>query len=168
MMAFPITELLDEQACYEFLLRVLHPKGLQCPVGQSLAAGQAPHMSDRAPVVDYRCRRCGKGFNVFTNTLGRGTHYSCRQVVLLVRGFAQGVPTLHRARELKLDYETVLTRRHGWQERALKKSPDAADRSGYRSRRDVSECRRKRHAPARRGGRSTVSRQQPPRVGDHG
>ena len=168
MMAFPITELLDERACYEFLLSVLHPKGLRCPVGHKVAAGQAPHMNDRAPVVDYRCRRCGKVFNVFTNTLWRGTHYSCRQVVLLVRGFAQGVPTLHLAKELNLDYETVLTRRHGWQEQALKKSTDTTDRSGDGSGRDVSECRRKRHAPARGGGRPTLSSQQPPRLGDHG
>jgi len=67
MMAFSITELLDEQACYEFLVSVLHPTGLQCPASHRVAAGQAPHMSDRAPVVDYRCRRCGKVFNVFTN-----------------------------------------------------------------------------------------------------
>ena len=168
MMALPITELLDEQACYKFLVSVLHPQGLQCPAGHRVAAGQAPHMSDRAPVVDYRCRQCGKVFNVFTTTLWKGTHYSCRQVVLLVRGFAQGVPTLHLARELNLDYETVLTRRHGWQAQALKKSADTAARSGHRSGRDVSECGRKRHAPARGGGRSALSRQQPSRLGDHG
>ena len=168
MMAFPITELLDEQACYDFLVSVLHPKGLRCPAGHKVVAGQAPHMSDRAPVVDYRCRQCGKVFNLFTDTLWKGTHYSCRQVVLLVRGFAQGVPTLHLARELNLDYETVLTRRQSWQEQALKKSPDADARSGDRSRRDVSECRRKRHTPARHGGRGALSCQQPPRGGDHG
>ncbi len=140
MMVFPITGLLDEQACYEFLVSVLHPKGIRCPAGQRVAAGQAPHMSDRAPVGDYRCRQGGKVFTVFTNTLWKGTHYSCRQVVLRVRGFAQGVPTLHLAKELHLDYETVLTRRHGWQEQAMKKSPDAAARSGDRGGRDVSEC----------------------------
>ncbi len=168
MIAFPITELMDEQACYEFLVSVLHPKGLQCPVGHRVAAGQAPHMSDRAPVVDYRCRQCGKVFNVFTNTLWSGTHYSCRQVVLLVRGFAQGVPTLPLAKELKLNYETGLTRRHGWQEQALKKSEDTAARSRHRSGRDVSECGRKRHAAARHGGQSPVSCQQAPWRGDHG
>jgi len=167
-MAFPITELLDEQGCYEFLLSGLHPKGLQCPAGHRVVAGQAPHMSDRAPVVDYRCRRCGKVFNVFTHTLWRGTHYSCRQVIRLGRGFAQGVPTLPLARELKLDYETVLTRRHSWQEQALKKSPAAPERSGDRSRREVSECRRKRHVPAGRRGLAAVARQQTSRVGDHG
>ena len=127
MRAFPLTELMDAQACYEFLVGVVHPKRLRCPAGHKVVAGQAPPMSDRAPVVDYRCRRCGKVVNVFTHTLWRGTPYSCRHVGLLVRGFAQGVPTLPLAQELKLDYETVLTRRHGWQEQALKKSPDAAD-----------------------------------------
>ena len=168
MMTFPITELLDERVCYEFLLSVLHPKGLQCPAGRRVAVGQAPHMSDRAPVVDYRCRRCGKVFNLFTSTLWKGTHYSCRQVVLLVRGFVQGVPTLPLARELQLDYETVLTRRHEWQEQALKKSPDAVAGSGNGSGRDVSECGRKRHAAARSGGQPALSRQQSSRGGDHG
>jgi transposase-like protein len=121
MMEFPITELLDEQACYDFLLNVLHPKGVHCPAGHKVARGQAPHMSDRAPLVDYRCRRCGKVFNLFTGTIWSGTHYSCRQVVLIVRGFVQGVPTLHLAKELKVDYETLLTRRHSWQDQALKK-----------------------------------------------
>jgi len=121
MMEFPITELMDDQACYDFLAGVLHPKGIRCPEGHKVAHGQAPHMSDRAPVVDYRCRTCSKVFNLFTGTLWSGTHYACRQVVLIVRGFAQGVPTLHLAKELQLDYETLLTRRHGWQEQALKK-----------------------------------------------
>ena len=161
-------ELLDEQACYECLLGVSHPRGLQCPVGHRVAAGQAPHMSDRAPVVDYRGRRCGKVFNLFTSTLGKGAHYSWRQVVLLGRGVAQGVPTLPLARELPLDYETVLARRHEGQEQALKKSPDAATRSGDGSGRDGSKCGRKRHAPTRRGRPPTVSRQQPPRLGHPG
>jgi transposase-like protein len=159
---------MDELAYYKFLVSVLHPKGLQCPAGHRVATGQAPHMSDRAPVVDYRCRRCSKVFNVFTNTFWRGTHYSCRQVVLLVRGFAQGVPTLHLAKELKLDYETVLTQRHSWQEQALKKSPDPVNRSSNGSGREVADCRRKRHVPAGRGGLGALSRQQAPRLRDPG
>ena len=30
MIKFPLTELLDEQACYEWLMKVLHPQGLHC------------------------------------------------------------------------------------------------------------------------------------------
>ena len=29
MLEFPLTELMDEEACYEFLLGVLQPKGLR-------------------------------------------------------------------------------------------------------------------------------------------
>ena len=36
MMQFPLSTLLDEQACYEFLLHVLHPSGLACPLGHLL------------------------------------------------------------------------------------------------------------------------------------
>ena len=31
MMDFPITDLMDEHACYQWLLGLLHPKGLACP-----------------------------------------------------------------------------------------------------------------------------------------
>ncbi len=74
MMEFPITELMDEQACYDLLLGVLPPQGLPCPAGHKVARGQAPHMSDRAPLVDYRCRRWGKVFNLVTGTWWSGTH----------------------------------------------------------------------------------------------
>lgn len=168
MRAFPITGWLDEQARYEFLLSGLHPTGLRCPAGHKVAAGQAPQMRDRAPVVEYRGRRCGKGFTRLTNTCWKGRHYSGGQVVLLVRGFAQGVPRLPLARELRLDYETVLPRRHSWQEQALKKSPTTAARPSHRSGRNGSECGRKRHAPARSGRRSAVSRQPSSRLGDPG
>lgn len=120
-MEFPITELMDDRACYELLLGVLPPKGVRCPAGHKVVRGQAPHMSGRAPLVDYRGRRGGKVFKLFTGTLGSGTHYSGRQVVVLVRGCAQGVPTVHLAQELKLDDETVRNRRYGGQAQALKK-----------------------------------------------
>lgn len=54
MLQFPIGELLDEQACYDFLLRTLHPDGLMCPRGHRLPADQAPHDRHRAPIVGYR------------------------------------------------------------------------------------------------------------------
>ena len=69
MMVFPIDELLDEQACYDFLLRLLHPEGLRCPNGHSLPSDQAPHDRHRAPIMDYRCRECGSVFNIFTGTI---------------------------------------------------------------------------------------------------
>ena len=79
MMAFPIDELLDENKCYEFLLNVLHSEGLCCPNGHALPIDQSPHKRDRAPVMKYKCRQCGKVFDLFTknwarkpSTLGEG------------------------------------------------------------------------------------------------
>ena len=43
MMRFPITDLLDGQECYNFLLQVLRPDGLKCPEGHVLGLNQAPH-----------------------------------------------------------------------------------------------------------------------------
>jgi transposase-like protein len=112
MMIFPIQSLMDEQACYDYLLQVLHPQGLCCPQGHPLRVGQEAHDRHRAPLIDYRCKTCGAVFNVFTNTLWSKTRYSCATIVLILRGVAQGVPTAHLARELDLDRVHLLKHRH--------------------------------------------------------
>jgi hypothetical protein len=55
MLKCPLTELSDEQACYTWLLKILHPQGLRCPDGYVIAEGQAAHDRKRAPRVKYRC-----------------------------------------------------------------------------------------------------------------
>jgi transposase-like protein len=112
MMQFPLHTLLDEQACYDFLLQVLHPTGLVCPHGHLLPPEQAPHDRHRTPIMDYRCRRCGAVFNLFTNTLFSKTRYRCATIVLILRGIAQGTPTKHLAGELGIDRGHLLERRH--------------------------------------------------------
>ena len=123
-MRFPITDLLDQQESYAFLLRAMHPKGLECPHGHPLLPDQAPHERHRDPIFDYRCRACGAVFNLFTGTAWSGTHYDCRVIVLLMRGFAQGVSTLQLSQELELDRATLLERRHKVQNLALVHKPD--------------------------------------------
>jgi len=44
-------------------------------------------------------------------------------IVLVMRGLAQGIPTLQLADELELDYETLLHRRHLIQQLALEHKP---------------------------------------------
>lgn len=66
---FPFDELLDERACYNHLLKILHPEGMHCPNGHPLPADQAPHNRRQAPRVTYRCRVCGQVFSLFTGTL---------------------------------------------------------------------------------------------------
>ena len=112
MMQFPLDTLLDEQACYDFLLQLLHPNGLACPQGHPLPRAQAPHDRHRAPIMDYRCRRCGAVFNLFTGTLWSKSRYRCSTIVQILRGIAQGTPTKHLAAELHLDRGHLLERRH--------------------------------------------------------
>ena len=49
------------------------------------------HRSHRAPACDYRCGHCHRVFNAFTGTILHGTKRRPRELVLIVRGFAQGV-----------------------------------------------------------------------------
>src|SRR3954447_11435954 len=99
-MDFPITRLMDEDACYRYLLEVLHPDGLACPrCGDR--DGPKVHRRHRAPVLDYRCTACGRVFNAFTGTTFHKTHRRPSEVLLILRGLSQGESTARLARELK-------------------------------------------------------------------
>ncbi len=135
MIAFPIQSLMDEQACYDYLLSVLHPQGLHCPDRHPLAVGQGAQDRHRAPILDYRCQTCGAVFNLFTNTIWSKTRYSCATIVLILRGVAQGVPTEHLARELRVDRAHLLEHRHEIQKLIEQHFPPyGPERRGDRSR----------------------------------
>ena len=125
MMIFPIGELLDEQRCYDFLLEVLHPEGLHCPNGHLLPPDQTPHDRHRDPLFDYRCRVCGKVYNIFTGTIWSGSRYSCVTIVLIMRGILQGVPTKHLAEEMGIDRSHLLKRRHAIQKLGKERLPSS-------------------------------------------
>ena len=118
-MDFPIIDLMDEAACYQKLLDLLHPDGLVCP---RCKAGRdrynVHHRRDDSPVVDYRCRDCRRVFNLFTGTPWQGTHRTPARILLILRGFAQGAPTAALARELKASRPHLLELRHAVQARA--------------------------------------------------
>jgi transposase-like protein len=76
MIRFPLSDLLNEQESYNYLLHTLHPNGLHCKNGHPLPHSQSPHDCRCAPVVDYCCRECRNVYNVFTNTVWAGTHYN--------------------------------------------------------------------------------------------
>lgn len=124
-MDFPLEELLDPQRCYDFMLPLLHPDGLRCPNGHPLAECYV-YKRGRAPVLDYRCKTCGRCFNLFTGTLLQATKYTVVHIVQLLRGIAQGVPTAQLAREMGVDRKWLLVRRHQLQElarQALSRDP---------------------------------------------
>ena len=119
-MDFPIAELMDEDACYAKLVAWLHPDGLACPRCHR-ADRMRVHRSHRAPVRDYRCGHCRRVFNAFTGTALHGTKRRPSQLVLIARGFAQGVPTAQLARELDCDRSELLVLRHRLQDLAFRK-----------------------------------------------
>jgi transposase-like protein len=124
-MDFPLSDVLDPQRCYDFLLELLHPQGLRCPCGHPLERCGI-HMRDRAPILDYRCWECGRFFNVFSDTVFEGTQESVVQIIPMVRGIATGTPTARLAREIEANREQVLVWRHklqGFAEEALCRKP---------------------------------------------
>jgi transposase-like protein len=90
-MDFPITDLMDEQACYDKLVAWLHPDGLVCP-GCGGGDTFSIHRRDRVPILDYRCRTCRRVFNAFTGTALQGTKRRPVALLLILRGFAQAGP----------------------------------------------------------------------------
>jgi transposase len=113
-MDFPIDDLMDENKCYQFLLDLFHPQGLhcfRCHTNDDLRI----HHSYREPVFNYRCGRCKCVFNAWTGTIFKGTHWRPSQMVLILRGFTQGVPTAQLARELSCSRRHLLDLRHRFQ-----------------------------------------------------
>ena len=110
-MDFPITDLMDEDACYQKLVSWLHPGGIACP--RCHRADRMPvHRRHRSPLLDYRCGHCRRVFNAFTGTALEKTSRRPSELVLILRGVAQGVPTARLARELGCDRMKLLGLRH--------------------------------------------------------
>jgi transposase-like protein len=116
-MDFPIAELMDEDACYQKLLNWIRPDGLACP-RCGAREGLGVHRRHRAPVLDYRCKACHRVFNALTGTALRGSRRPVVELMLILRGFAQGVPTAQLARELGCDRKELLALRHRLQHAA--------------------------------------------------
>lgn len=98
-MDFPIGELMDESACSEFLVGLLHPDGLACPPCGDLDPLKVDRRA-RAPILAYRCTTCRRLFTAFTRAVLQGTKRRPIELVLILRGLAQGVSTAQLAREL--------------------------------------------------------------------
>jgi transposase-like protein len=118
-MDFPITDLMDERACYTQLVDWLHPDGLACPRCHR-DDRLVVHRRGRDPVLDFRCGHCRRVFNAFTGTALHGIKRRPRELVLIIRGFAQGVPTAQLARELGCDRSELLSLRHRLQDLAFR------------------------------------------------
>jgi hypothetical protein len=116
-MDFPITDLMDEDACYAKLVAWLHPEGLACPRCRR-ADRMRVHRRHRAPVIDYCCGHRARVSNAFTGTALHGVRRGPVELVPIIRGFAQGVPTAQLARALDCDGSELLALRHRLQDLA--------------------------------------------------
>ena len=76
------------------------------------------HNSYRDPVFNYRCTQCKCVFNAWTGTFFQGTHWRPSQMVLILRGFTQGVPTAQLARELSCSQKTSFRFKNRFQNQA--------------------------------------------------
>jgi transposase-like protein len=145
-----ISDLISEEEAFSFLVRHLHPTGLHCPKGHGLPSDQKPHMRDRAPLMEYRCRECGAVFHAFTGTALARLRYPSRVIVLLLRGMARGESTMRLAGELGVARPHLLGLRQRLQTHLqCVFSPLAIAPRAVRGRRDVSERWRKRHPASR-------------------
>jgi transposase-like protein len=110
-MDFPLLNLLDENACYHKLVALLHPQGLACPCCHS-REGLGVHRRHRDPVLDYQCSQCGRVFNAHTGTILHRSRWRPSEILLFLRGIAQGVSTAQLARELGWQRPHLLRWRH--------------------------------------------------------
>jgi transposase-like protein len=162
-MDFPITDLMDEGACYAKLVGWLHPDGFACPRCRQ-GDRMAVHRRRRPPVLDYRCGHCRRVFNAFTDTALHGVKRGPVELVLIVRGVAQGVPTAQLARELDCDRSELLNLRHRLQDLAFRnRDRMPLDDTVLEADEAYQNAGEKRRPAPRPRGPSTVPGEQDPR-----
>jgi transposase-like protein len=118
-MDFSLLDLLDTDACLEWLEQHFHPEGLSCPhcaATHKMARFFRVNHGSGIPV--YRCGRCDGIYHLYSGTVFAGCHLPPQQVVLLLEGVLQGKSSKQMARELGLTEKTVLKWRHRLQARA--------------------------------------------------
>ncbi len=108
MMEFPIIDLMSAEDCYEWLLRHFHPEGLKCPhCGAAFSESREFRVTKKSQVLDYRCHRCAKTYNVYSKTVFEGRWFTPEQAVLLVRGIVKGERAQVLSNEIGVCRQTV-------------------------------------------------------------
>jgi len=112
-MDFPIVELMDRQACLQWLEDHFHPSGLKCPHCQAgLEQALLFRKTKRSDLDVYRCKICRGIYNLYSGTVFEGRYFTPEQTVLFIREVVQGKSSSELARELKISRTTALEVRH--------------------------------------------------------
>jgi len=108
-MEFPITNLLSPEQSEQWLLEHFHPEGLKCPgCKTSVERANVFRVTRKSELQVYRCKDCKSIYNLYTGTVFEQRQLRPQQAVLLIRGVLKGEPSDVLARELELNYVTVL------------------------------------------------------------
>lgn len=112
-MDFPIVELMDHQACLQWLEEHFHLSGLKCLHCQAgLEQALLFRKTKRSDLDVYRCKICRGIYNLYSGTVFEGRYFTPEQTVLLIREVVQGKSSSKLARELKISRTTALEMRH--------------------------------------------------------
>lgn len=123
-MDFPITELMDREACQNWIRTYFHPEGFKCPHCQAgIEEARWYRRTKRSDLDVYRCRKCQGIYNLYSGTVFEGRHFRPEQTVLFLRGVCQGKPSAKLARELGISRTTVIEVRHQVQAHAEQEQP---------------------------------------------
>jgi transposase-like protein len=118
-MEFPITNLLSVEQSEQWLMEHFHPEGLKCPSCQSpIERASVFRITRKSELKVYRCKDCQSIYNLCTGTVFQQRQIRPQQAVLLIRGVLKGEPSDVLARELELNYGTVLQLRRKLQDNA--------------------------------------------------
>ena len=118
-MEFPITKLLSPEQSEQWLMKYFHPEGLKCSGCQSsIERANVFRVTRKSKLKVYRCKDCQSIYNLYTGTVFQQRQLRPQQAVLLIRGVLKGEPSDVLARELDLNYVTVLQLRRKLQKNA--------------------------------------------------
>lgn len=152
-MDFPITHLLDEPQSQQWVEQHFHPDGLRCPRCQANREEAYLFRRTQCSHLDvYRCRQCGKTYNLYSGTVFEHRQFSAPQVVMLLRGIFQGQSSAHLARELAMSRTTILGIRRAIQEQACEQHPQKPLPDSHTETDEMFQnAGEKRRAPSRAG-----------------
>ena len=116
-------------------------------------------------MLDYRCGQCRRVFNAFTGTVFQKTPSHSSELVLILCGIAQGVPTAKLARELKVNRPHLLLMRHKLQANSQARlDRTALPDTEVEADEMYKNAERKRRSTPRRGRPAATSRQKEART----
>jgi transposase-like protein len=125
-MDFPIKELMDREACLQWIEAYFHPERLKCPhCGAEFEQAYWFRKTIRSDLDVYRCQVCQGIYNLYSGTVFEGRYFTPEQTVLFIRGVCQGQSSAQLARELSLSRTTATEVRHQLQANTEQAQPES-------------------------------------------